>query len=80
MKISDITEQEVDALDIWANADGPLTPDQQKMCIALERLGCNALPSEIAVYCDTTEDYIWALKRGVHGILVDGKSGRFWIR
>ena len=80
MKINDITEQEIDSLRIWADAEEPLTTDQQMMCIALDRLGCRALPSEIAAYCNTTEDRILALKRGIRGILIDANTGGFWVR
>ena len=41
--------------------------------LRLERLGCNAMPSEIAAFCGTTEERILELKRGIHGILIDAR-------
>lgn len=80
MTIDNVTEKDITSLRDWTAADGTLTHDQELMCVALERLGCNAMPSEIAAYCKTTEERILELKRGIHGILIDANSGRFWIR
>jgi hypothetical protein len=79
MKIEGITEAEVAGVKSWASAD-QISEDQMQMCIALERLGCNAMPEEIADYCSTSVDEIRALRNGIPGILVDANTGRFWIR
>ncbi|NNE92967.1 MAG: hypothetical protein HKN23_15085 [Verrucomicrobiales bacterium] len=51
-----------------------------QLCVALERLGCNAMPEEIADYCGTSIEEVYTLKKGIHGILVDADTGRFWIK
>jgi len=80
MKISSITEHEIAGIHVWTGSDQPLTHDQTILCVALERLGCNAMPEEIANYCQTDVATLLELQRGIFGILIDGSTGRFWIK
>ena len=80
MNVENVTDEEIEALRIWTGESRPLTREQQLLAVALERLGCNQSPAKLAAYCDTTEEHILELKKGIPGILVDANTGRFWIR
>ncbi|MDQ8205723.1 hypothetical protein [Pelagicoccus sp. SDUM812003] len=79
MKIIEAQKEEIDGLRIWAGDTSKLTNEQISFCLALERIGGNAMPNEIANYCETTEEKIEELRKGVSGTLKDANSGRLWI-
>lgn len=80
MKFIEPTQLEIERLRIWAGETDSFSKEQITLCLAMERLGGNAMPAEIANYCETTEDKIKQIRKGIFGILVDCSTGRFWIK
>ena len=80
MRVLEIDQTQLNQLEVWAGDTSTFTKDQLSLCIALQQLGGNAMPSEITELLNTTEDVIRNVQSGISGILVDGNTGRFWIR
>lgn len=80
MNIGEIHEDEREALNIWVNSSRPLSSEQEILCVTLVRLDGNAMPDDLANYCGTTVAKLHELRNGLFGILVDGTTGRFWVK